>query len=96
MDTKIVIPMIQRLQKFGSSLEISWGEDDNLWAVSWITGGVRFTTSSGRLDTALQQVWLASAAKKLDDNTVYSQPECPFNYCANPGLCKELGKCQHS
>lgn len=63
-DAKIIIPMLQRLQRFGSSLELSWGEDDDLWAVTWITGGKRITATSGRLDTALQQVWLVAAAER--------------------------------
>lgn len=54
--------MLQRLTRYGSSLEITWGEDDNHWSVAWITGGIRYTANADRLDTALSQVWVAAAA----------------------------------
>lgn len=53
--------MLQRLTRFGSSLEVSWGEDDNLWSVAWITRGVRFASADRRLRTALETVWFDAA-----------------------------------
>lgn len=26
---------------------------------------------------------------------VYQRPECVYNYCPNPDMCKEDGKCRH-
>lgn len=63
-DVKITGPeraMLQRLTRFGTSIEISWGEDDNLWSVAWITRGVRFTSTDQRLRAALETVWVNAA-----------------------------------
>lgn len=57
----MILAMLQRLTRYGSALEINWGEDDKMWSVAWITGGVRYTANAPRLDTALSQVWVAAA-----------------------------------
>jgi hypothetical protein len=31
--------------------------------------------------------------KEMD--AVFSRPECPFNYCDDPLVCKPLGQCHH-
>lgn len=59
--------MLQRLTRHGSSLEISWGEDDKLWSVSWITGGVRFNAAHEKLEAALSQVWVNAAVAHAKD-----------------------------
>jgi hypothetical protein len=53
--------MLSRLTRFGSSLEISWCEDDKLWTVAWISAGKRFVMADKRLETALDHVWVAAA-----------------------------------
>jgi hypothetical protein len=30
------------------------------------------------------------------EDSVYSRDECCFNYCDNPGLCKQMDKCRYS
>ena len=37
----------------GSSILLNWGEDDNLWECSWITGGKRYTCSTENMTTAI-------------------------------------------
>ena len=39
---------IAYMQAHGQSVLLNWGEDDNLWECSWITGGERFTGLTNR------------------------------------------------
>lgn len=39
---KGTLAYLQRLLKFGSSIEISWAEDSNMWTLAWISGGKRY------------------------------------------------------
>ena len=47
------------MQQHGSSVALSWGEDDGIWECSWITSGVRFrglsSDATDALDHAHQQ-----------------------------------------
>ena len=37
----------------GSSVLLNWGEDDNLWECSWITGGKRYTCATKNMTSAI-------------------------------------------
>lgn len=37
----------------GSSVLLNWGEDDNLWECSWITGGKRYTGAHESMTAAI-------------------------------------------
>ncbi len=37
----------------GSSVSLNWGEDDNQWECSWITGGKRYTDCSENMTSAI-------------------------------------------
>jgi hypothetical protein len=54
-DTATVETKLIYMQKHGQSVLVNWGEDDNLWECSWITGGERHSGYSRYLDTAVQQ-----------------------------------------
>lgn len=43
---------LARMQERGSSVVLTWGEDDDLWECSWITSGRRFTAHSRYPGTA--------------------------------------------
>ena len=30
-----------------------------------------------------------------EDDPVYTREECTFNYCDNPGLCKQISACRY-
>ncbi len=36
-------PVLDWMQGSGSSVVLTWGEDNSVWECSWITGGERFT-----------------------------------------------------
>ena len=46
---------IAAMQFNGSSIVLNWGDDNNLWEVSWITGGERFCGFSTDLLTAIKE-----------------------------------------
>jgi len=55
--------LIGRMQQLGSSLTMNWAEDDHLWCIDWITGGVRYSgTSLDLTDALLDAVWKARAS----------------------------------
>ncbi|HYF40716.1 MAG TPA: hypothetical protein VD930_13560 [Gemmatimonadales bacterium] len=35
--------ILDYMKQHGSSVTLNWGEDNNLWECSWITGGKRYT-----------------------------------------------------
>ena len=41
------------MRELGSSVLLNWGEDDNLWECSWITGGKRYTSTSSYMTGAI-------------------------------------------
>ena len=41
------------MSRQGSSVLLNWGEDNNLWECSWITGGKRYTGFSQFPDLAV-------------------------------------------
>jgi hypothetical protein len=60
---KTIVALLQRLQRFGSSIEMSWAEEDGeVWLVSWVTSGKRFTATDADLGKALFTVWSDAAA----------------------------------
>ena len=40
----------------GSSVILNWGEDNNQWECSWITGGNRFTAVRARIVDSIKDV----------------------------------------
>lgn len=50
VETKLIF-----MQQHGQSVLLNWGEDDNLWECSWITGGERYSGYSRFMDTAINQ-----------------------------------------
>lgn len=58
---KTIEPYLERLQKFGSSIELTWGEEDGLWALAWISGGKRYTAHEEFVDIACVVVLNAAA-----------------------------------
>jgi hypothetical protein len=56
--------LLTTLQRHGSSLTLTWGEDTDTWEVAWITGGERFVACDGRLEVALRVV-LAKACERF-------------------------------
>lgn len=45
------------MEEHSQSVTLNWGEDNNLWECSWITGGVRYTSFSRNPRTAAQEAW---------------------------------------
>lgn len=39
---------LEYMREHGQSVLLNWGEDDNLWECSWITGGTRCTGFTNR------------------------------------------------
>jgi hypothetical protein len=54
---------LEWMKQRGSSVSLNWGEDNNLWEASWITGGERFTGESTDPLNAL-----AGAVKKAQES----------------------------
>lgn len=52
-----VLNFLEQMQRLGSSIMLSWAEDDNLWECSWITGGKRFTEHSTNPSQAVSNCW---------------------------------------
>ena len=48
------------MREHGSSVLLNWGEDDNLWECSWITGGDRYSGYSKFIDEAVRQCFEAA------------------------------------
>lgn len=48
MAVEALEPLLEYMREHGQSVLLNWGEDDNLWECSWITGGERFTGLSNR------------------------------------------------
>ena len=46
------------MQAMGSSVDLNWDEDTDLWECSWITSGERFTGFSKNPNTAARQAVL--------------------------------------
>lgn len=62
---KTVGAYLERLKKHGTSIAIEWGEDDDVWQVTWITGGVRrYIARDTDLEQALGDVWVMAAVKR--------------------------------
>lgn len=53
--------LLERLKRFGTLIEIDWGEDDDLWNVVWITGDERIMASAPKLEDALSKAWVDGA-----------------------------------
>ena len=52
-DPAAMLQLIERMKDRGSSVLINWGEDNDLWEVSWITGGKRYSGYDQSLSRAL-------------------------------------------
>lgn len=50
-----ITSVLMEMTRLGSSVLLNWGEDDNLWECSWITGGKRYTAFDLILDSAVRQ-----------------------------------------
>lgn len=48
--------LLSFMQKHGSSVLLNWGEDNNSWEASWISGGERFSDVSSSPRVALRKV----------------------------------------
>ena len=46
-------PVLEWMRDNGSSVLLNWGEDNDLWECSWITGGKRFTGTSQHIRPAI-------------------------------------------
>lgn len=60
--------MLQRLKRHGEFLEITWSQDDDMWAVDWTHKGRQYAAKSIKLETALSQVWIAAAVDNSQGN----------------------------
>lgn len=49
-----VTDMLGWMTTRGSSVTLDWGEDNNQWECSWITGGNRFTGIRGDIANAIR------------------------------------------
>jgi hypothetical protein len=45
--------IIRFMQTHGSSLNISWSEDSNLWTCSWVCSGIRFNGMGETIERAV-------------------------------------------
>lgn len=45
------------MKELGSSVVLTWGEDNDLWECSWITSGIRCTATSKDLGIAVAKCW---------------------------------------
>lgn len=48
--------MLDFMKSKGTSVLLNWGEDNELWECSWITGGKRFTSVSKDVEQAIKLV----------------------------------------
>ncbi len=53
---------IRWMRTHGSSLSMTWGEDNELWEVAWITLGVRHCGFHRQLHDALEQALRSAGA----------------------------------
>ncbi|MGA9772337.1 MAG: hypothetical protein WBV94_25110 [Blastocatellia bacterium] len=61
------------MRETGSSVQLNWGEDNNLWELSWITGGKRITALSKDKVLAVKYALVDAEARirtKLSDDKV--------------------------
>ena len=63
--------LLNYMRERGSSLILNWGEDNNLWECSWITGGKRYCGYSTYPIVALEQ-----ALTKCEDELGLPCPIC--------------------
>lgn len=63
---KTVGAYLDRLKQFGTFVAVEWGEDD-VWQVTWITGGVRYIARDADLEQALGEVWVMAAVKRAGE-----------------------------
>jgi hypothetical protein len=53
--------VVEFMREHGQSVDLNWGEDNDLWEVSWITGGKRYTGFSKSAPLAVCRAALAAA-----------------------------------
>lgn len=62
----------------GSSVLLNWGEDDDCWECSWITGGIRFTGCQSGMIMAiaesLNKLFSSNAANRIGKDTNDAPP----------------------
>jgi len=67
------------MQDKGSSVLLNWGEDDNQWECSWITGGERYTGFSENMTAAI----VACLLKVKHRNENEAKPHYVTDRCGN-------------
>lgn len=67
-DPGAAIEIAAWMRENGSSVVINWGEDDDAWEVSWITGGKRYSAFHSKLEVALCSC-LVGADKAIREET---------------------------
>jgi hypothetical protein len=50
-----LIQVLGYMQRYGSSIILNWGEDDDTWECSWVTSGKRFTSKRRNLIVAIEE-----------------------------------------
>src|SRR5262249_938850 len=52
-EPKAIPRALEWMKETGSSALLNWGEDDNTWECSWVTGGKRYTDHSANMTSAI-------------------------------------------
>ena len=52
-----IVGYLHAMRSLGSSVSLTWGEDDGLWECSWITSGQRYTATNSQLYWAVLECW---------------------------------------
>lgn len=93
------VDLLNFMRAHGSSVLLNWGEDDNLWECSWITGGERFTEVSLELEPSVRRCGLkvfremeartqptASAGPESEDEREPDRSSLSYDACSLPDL----------
>jgi hypothetical protein len=70
---KAIGAYLQRLKRFGTSIELSWGEDDDLWTLTWISGGKRYTAEGNDPEALFGEVMNQAARDNLEAARHYTR-----------------------
>lgn len=63
-DLAAAFHVVERMREIASSVLLNWAEDNNLWEVSWITGGKRYSSWDKSLFRAICRAALAACEAK--------------------------------